>query len=63
SPRIARIVGGTKVSVKGKELVISSSNKEDAGQTAANIENATRVKGKDIRVFQDGVYITAKPGK
>jgi large subunit ribosomal protein L6 len=32
------------------------------GQTAASIEQLTRVTDKDTRVFQDGVYITEKPG-
>ncbi|MEF8758141.1 MAG: 50S ribosomal protein L6, partial [Halobacteriales archaeon] len=32
-------------------------------QTAADIEQLTRVKDKDTRVFQDGVYITQKPSK
>ena len=30
------------------------------GQTMANIEQATRVRGFDIRVFQDGVYLVEK---
>jgi large subunit ribosomal protein L6 len=29
-------------------------------QTAANIEQSTRIKGFDPRVFQDGIYIVAK---
>jgi large subunit ribosomal protein L6 len=32
-------------------------NKEKVGQTVANIERATMVKNRDIRVFQDGVYL------
>ena len=30
------------------------------GQTAANLEQATVVKGRDIRVFQDGIYVVSK---
>jgi large subunit ribosomal protein L6 len=29
-------------------------------QTAANIESSTRVKGKDQRVFLDGLYIYSR---
>lgn len=58
--RKANIVGDTKVSVKGDELSLTGVNLEEIGQTAANIEQATKVKGYDIRVFQDGIYITAK---
>ena len=61
--RIARIFGDTVVQVKGKEVSVKGSNKEDTGQTAANIEQVTRIKGKDSRVFQDGIYITEKAGK
>jgi large subunit ribosomal protein L6 len=32
-------------------------NLEDVSQTAANIQNATKVKKKDPRVFLDGIYI------
>ena len=32
-------------------------DKEEVGQTALNIEQATRIKGKDPRVFQDGCYL------
>ena len=63
APRRAPILGDTEVQVDGEELTLSGSDKEAVGQTAANIEQLTRVKGKDTRVFQDGVYITRKPGK
>ncbi|MDO8633822.1 MAG: 50S ribosomal protein L6 [archaeon] len=61
--RVARILGDTIVQVKGKEVIVKGSSKEDTGQTAANIEKVTRVKGKDTRVFQDGIYIVEKAGK
>lgn len=56
-PRKARILPDTHVEAKGKEIWVRSSNKEHAGQTAANLENATQVRGKDRRVYQDGIYI------
>jgi len=31
-------------------------DKESVGKTAANIEHATRIRERDPRVFQDGVY-------
>jgi large subunit ribosomal protein L6 len=33
---------------------------EDVSQTAANIEQSTKMKGKDQRVFLDGLYIYSK---
>jgi large subunit ribosomal protein L6 len=59
-PRFASIMGETKVNVKGDVIVLNGPNKEHVGQTAANIEKATRIKGYDPRVFQDGIYITSK---
>jgi large subunit ribosomal protein L6 len=61
--RKASIVPGTKVEVKGNEIVVSSSSKEGAGQTAANIEKTTKISGRDRRIFQDGIFITEKCGR
>jgi large subunit ribosomal protein L6 len=56
-PRTAKIVGSAKVNVKGDEVQITGINKEDVGQTMANLEQATKIKGRDPRVFQDGIYL------
>ena len=56
-PRVARIVPNVTVEVKGSTIIISGTSKEDVGQTAANIRQATRIVGLDNRVFQDGVYL------
>jgi len=58
--RYAYIFGDTTVEVKGDTVIVRSINKEHAGQTAANIEKATRIKNRDPRVFQDGIYIVKK---
>ncbi|WP_247729061.1 50S ribosomal protein L6 [Halovivax limisalsi] len=63
APRRTTIHGDTRVSVDGEAITLSGPNKEHVGQTAADIEQLTQVSGKDTRVFQDGVYITAKPQK
>ena len=57
SPRTADIIGDSKVSIEGDDVVIRGVSKEDVGQTAANIEQSTRAKRKDQRVFLDGVYV------
>ncbi|MCH7902142.1 50S ribosomal protein L6 [archaeon] len=59
-PRKAKILGNVKVEVKGKDVTVTGHNKEEVGQTAANMEQATKIKGKDIRIYQDGIYITEK---
>ena len=60
APRRAPILGETKVVVQGDQVLLTGMNVEDIGQTAANIEQATKIRGFDPRVFQDGIYITSK---
>ncbi len=58
--RVARIIGSSTVTIQGDEILVTGTNKEHVGQTAANIEQATKIKGRDPRVFQDGIYLTEK---
>jgi large subunit ribosomal protein L6 len=55
-PRKARIVGDTKVEVKGQDVKITGVDKYDVGQTVTNILHACHARGQDTRVFQDGIY-------
>jgi large subunit ribosomal protein L6 len=57
SARVAKIRGDAKVTVKGEDVIIQGINLEDVSQTAANIEQATKVRRKDPRIFLDGIYI------
>jgi len=59
-PRTAKIIGHSQVEIQGDEVIITGINKEEVGQTMANIEQATKIKGRDPRVFQDGIYLVAK---
>jgi large subunit ribosomal protein L6 len=61
SPRRTPVRGDTDVQVDGEIITLRGPDKEAVGQTAADIEQLTRVTDKDTRVFQDGVYITQKP--
>ncbi|PKK85961.1 MAG: 50S ribosomal protein L6 [Thermoplasmata archaeon HGW-Thermoplasmata-1] len=58
--RIAKIIDGVTVKINGEMVAVSGIDVEKVGQTAANIEKATKVRGRDIRIFQDGIYITKK---
>lgn len=62
-PRVAHINPNTKATIKGDEITIESIDIESAGQSAANIESATRITNRDRRIFQDGVYIVQKPSR
>lgn len=59
-PRVASIIGETKVELKKDEIILTGINKEEVGQTAANIELAAKVTGYDRRVFQDGCHLAQK---
>lgn len=58
--RIAKIVGNTEVKVSGQEITVSGIDLEKVSQTAANIEQATRIVGYDRRRFPDGIFIVSK---
>ena len=60
APRVAKLHGQTKVSVKGDEIVLTGPVLSEVTQSAANIEQKSRIKNKDHRVFLDGIYIASK---
>lgn len=61
--RRAKIPASVEVNVKGDKISVVSINKELAGQTAANFEAATKIRNRDRRIFQDGIFILNKAGK
>lgn len=63
-PRIVNIKPGAKVVVQDKDITVESADKELAGNVASDIELLMRITGgRDLRKFQDGIYITSKAGK
>lgn len=59
-PRRTQIVGDTKVAIAGEVVTLTGIDLEQVSQTAANIELMTRIKDRDPRRFQDGIYIIQK---
>jgi large subunit ribosomal protein L6 len=55
-PRVTAVVRNTKVEVKGQNVTVSGPDKEAVGQTIANMKSAMRIRDRDARVFQDGIY-------
>lgn len=62
-PREMILPEGVEVNFDKTEIIVKSVDKELAGQAAANFEVVTKIRGRDKRVFQDGIYIINKAGK
>lgn len=58
--RYARIEPGVNAQVGNDAVTLSGIDKEKVGNSAANIEHATRIRNRDPRVFQDGIYIVER---
>ncbi len=59
-PRTAPLVAGVRATVDGEFVILSGVDIEQVGQSAANIERATRIRNYDPRVFQDGIYLVQR---
>jgi large subunit ribosomal protein L6 len=56
-PRRIKLAGNVKVKIEPEDILVEGINLEEVSQTAANIEQSTRVRNKDPRVFLDGIYV------
>ena len=59
-PRSSDLVPGTSAKVEGEFVILSGYDIEQVGQSAANIERASRIRDYDPRVFQDGIYLVER---
>jgi large subunit ribosomal protein L6 len=58
--RVIDIPDNVEITVKGKDVIVKSIDKNLAGTIAGLIENSVKPKNRDRRIFQDGVYIITK---
>lgn len=61
-PRKVTLMPGVKTVVQGDIISIDGPDRDAVAQSAAKIENLTRITDKDRRIFQDGCYIIQKAG-
>jgi len=62
-PREMKIKEGVNLKIEGDIITIEGISKDVASQVAADIEQLTRIRGRDLRIYQDGIYITNKDGE
>lgn len=60
-PRIAKVNNDVEVKIDKEIITVEGHNKELTGQTAANIETAARIRNRDRRTFQDGIFLIERP--
>jgi large subunit ribosomal protein L6 len=60
APRITNYLEDVEVKVEGDDVILIGPDKEKLGQTAANLKRCCRIRKKDPRVFQDGIYLYRK---
>ncbi|MHA1137044.1 MAG: 50S ribosomal protein L6 [Candidatus Thorarchaeota archaeon] len=58
--RSARLIGDVKIRTTEDEIFISGIDIEHVSQSAANIQQACKIRDKDRRVFLDGIYVIRK---
>ena len=58
--RKANLIGDIKIRTTEDEIFISGINIEHVSQSAANIQQACKIRDKDRRVFLDGIYVIRK---
>ena len=61
--RKAPVLKNVEVKIQQDIVTVTSSDREAAGHTAANIETATKIRNRDRRIFQDGIFMTEKAGE
>ncbi|MHA1916781.1 MAG: 50S ribosomal protein L6 [Candidatus Ranarchaeia archaeon] len=60
APRIAKILGSVEVKITKDDIILEGIDIDEVSQSAANIRRKTKIKNKDPRVFQDGIYVYKK---
>jgi large subunit ribosomal protein L6 len=61
--RRVKIDPRVEVKINKNIIEVESSDKELAGQAAANIEKGAKIRKRDRRIYQDGIYVVEKPGR
>ncbi len=58
--RVVKKIGDIKVQITKDDLIISGNDKEAVSQTCAKLRLILKIRKKDPRIFQDGLYVFEK---
>ena len=58
--RYADITENVNVTIKGEDVIVEGADIEKVAQTSANIQQACKIRRKDLRKFLDGIYVYSK---
>lgn len=61
--RIIKLSDRVDVKVDNEDIIVTSYDIEKAGDAATKIEKGAKVRNKDRRIFQDGIFLISKPNK
>ncbi|MDD5193887.1 MAG: 50S ribosomal protein L6, partial [Candidatus Nanoarchaeia archaeon] len=61
--RVIRLIHGVSVKINKDIIELESADIEKAGLVASNIEKGTKIRFRDRRIFQDGIFMIEKPGR
>ena len=61
--RKIKLEDGINVKINKDIIELASCDIEKAGRAATRIEQGTKVRNKDRRVYQDGIFLIEKPGR
>ena len=60
--REVKLLSDVDVKIEGDIIKLNGKHIETVAQCAAAIETATKIKSRDRRVYQDGIFIISKAG-
>ncbi len=58
--RVVTKIGDTKVLITKDDLILSGNDKDAVSQTCAKLRLLLKIKKKDPRIYQDGLYVFEK---
>lgn len=58
--RVVKVLEDIEISIEEEDIIITGIDSQIVGQMASNVQRACKLRKKDKRVFQDGIYVYEK---